>query len=154
METIKTISSKDAAVDIWVADHMDCRSFVLSLILIETLFVLFSFLDKQDTFLWREVRIGWPLRYLILIYFCVAVSEACHCLLYANIFCCLQLLQSGTQDNSNSDYAFAIDIWSLGCTIIEMMTGKPPWSEYEGVSRIPCSMFCINVSPSSNSKSD
>nr|GMC97150.1 mitogen-activated protein kinase kinase kinase YODA-like isoform X2 [Ipomoea batatas] len=50
-----------------------------------------------------------------------------------------ELMVSGTQDNSNSDYAFAIDIWSLGCTIIEMMNGKPPWSEYEG----PAAMFKV-----------
>ncbi|XP_019182894.1 PREDICTED: mitogen-activated protein kinase kinase kinase YODA-like [Ipomoea nil] len=50
-----------------------------------------------------------------------------------------ELMQLGAQDNSNSDYAFAIDIWSLGCTIIEMMNGKPPWSEYEG----PAAMFKV-----------
>ncbi|XP_010501010.1 PREDICTED: mitogen-activated protein kinase kinase kinase YODA isoform X2 [Camelina sativa] len=37
---------------------------------------------------------------------------------------------------SQNGYTHAVDVWSLGCTILEMATSKPPWSQFEGVAAI------------------
>lgn len=34
---------------------------------------------------------------------------------------------------NSKGYSLAVDIWSFGCTIIEMATARPPWHQYEGV---------------------
>ncbi|XP_058781209.1 mitogen-activated protein kinase kinase kinase 5-like [Vicia villosa] len=43
-----------------------------------------------------------------------------------------ELMMSALMKKNNPNVTTAVDIWSLGCTIIEMLTGKSPWSEFSG----------------------
>ncbi|GMH98600.1 hypothetical protein TrST_g10471 [Triparma strigata] len=39
------------------------------------------------------------------------------------------------------------DLWSVGCTVIEMATGKPPWSQYSNAVTAMYHIACMNDPP-------
>ena len=45
------------------------------------------------------------------------------------------------------EYTRYSDIWSIGCLVIEMLTGEPPWSEYRNPMAVLFQLYNITNTP-------
>jgi len=46
--------------------------------------------------------------------------------------------------SESSGHGRAVDIWSVGCCIIEMASGRRPWSDYDSNYQIMFKVITIN----------
>lgn len=63
-----------------------------------------------------------------------ATSEACHSLRGTPYWMAPEVIKQ-------TGHGRPADIWSLGCTMIEMLTAKPPWSHFTSQVTIACDMY-------------
>ncbi|RLN90319.1 hypothetical protein BBJ28_00016640 [Nothophytophthora sp. Chile5] len=50
-------------------------------------------------------------------------------------------------DGENSEGWFRADVWSLGCAILEMITGHSPWQQYSNPLTAMYQIVCSDVTP-------